>query len=181
MGQGYPTIWQHHPKTFQRFPYWPTPNLSGLLCPYLRYSHTDWFVLWLKYGTEWDIFDTWPVSTPTEYCVSVRLIRHNCNTILDWVSGWPMIIATEYSVRLIRHYYITIYDWMSGWPVITPTEYSVSVRLSQRYCNTILDWGSGWPAITHTEYLVTVRPLRHHCNTILGLVSGWPLIIPTEY
>src|SRR5258705_4736746 len=119
-----------------------------------------------------------PVSTPTEYCVSIRLIRHNGYIILHWVSGRPLRTPTEYcvSVCLIRHNGYTILHWVSGGPVSTPTEYCVSVRLIRHNGYTILNWVSGGPVSTPTEYCVRIHLIRLHGHTIFDHSNiGYPI------
>ena len=93
-------------------------------------EHTNWiFCQCPPNMTQWHTILHWvsggPVSTPTEYYVSVCLIWHNGYTILHWVSGRPVSTPTEYciSICLIRHNGYTILHWVSGGPESTPAEY----------------------------------------------------------
>ena len=77
---------------------------------------------------------------------------------IGWASGW-LSTPSEYliSIHLIRHHLHPILDMMSGWLVPTTSEYWVSVHLIQHHLP-ILDTFSGWLGLWHTKWILGKCP-----------------------
>jgi len=114
----------------------------------------------------------WSAATLTEYCVSVRLIRHQSPTNIGLVSGWPVSIPTEYyvSVQRFRHHHQSILHWCRLIGATLTDIVSVSANLTPSPYNIVLD-----VRLIKLQYwlnIVSVSPNPTPYQPILDWVSG---------